>query len=305
MSYKLVSCNETIYPSIDGVSTDLSSYVGQIITVDGNATKSYTVENSATPDAVTVSSPLVVSACVPCVNFASKVTLSADCCECSTLDITDASVYENSLVGHDDWGYRRIEVIRPDGTSYFWSSESSENPDVTILPYSDGGIVDYDYGFLSTDVDGVYTVKIFNFPNWSSTISYTTAIDHFVYRSGKIYRLKTNSTNQDPALDTNETYWEEVLISDDVILTTKYGFSKKKVILCISLLKCYQNLVKMANCGTEKNPCASPCENTKFQSAMKFIVTKKALDIAERKSDWTAVSKMIQILKSICSCGGC
>lgn len=312
MAFNLISCNSGLYPDIlDIASPDLTAYVGNIVTIEDelaiyNVYQSYTVVDVAGGGTLNLGSLVIdaVPSCVPCVSYNSKISTSSDCCECSSIDIVDESTYVNSIIGHATWGYRKIVVARPDGTTYVLSSNSTEERDGAILPWATGGVTDFSYPISDTDVDGVYTVMFYSFPEWSSSVYYNLTLGTIVHRSNKLYKLVASNTGVDPALDTDETYWEEYTI-DDSTLTTRYGTISKVVITCISLDKCNEKLLKKAFCSTEANPCASLCDNKYYAQAMKFIVTKEALSKAKCKGDWVSVQKMIEILKSICSCGGC
>ena len=79
---------------------------------------------------------------------------------------------------------------------------------------------------------------------------------------------------------------------------------EKVVVLCISLLKCYKELVKDAFCGVETNLCKSLCDNKDFMQAMKFRVTLDGLEMAICTNQWADAQNHIRILKSICCCNG-
>ncbi len=126
-----------------------------------------------------------------------------------------------------------------------------------------------------------------------------------VYENGLLYKIKTNNSNVNPEDDTDEVYWEFYEISNST-MTTRYGYEAKLVVLCISLLECKERLIRDAFCATEQNPCGNLCDNKKFMLAVKFMVTQKAIEIAECDSDWASIENQIGILKSICCCnGGC
>lgn len=305
MSWKLISCN-SLYPNIEVVLTpDLTAYEGQIITV-GNPTQSYTVENTADVGTIELDPELIetVTACVPCVGFNAKVEISSDVCSCDSVSVTDDSEYINSVPGHDSWGYRKVVLTRPDESTYVWSSESSDDPDAAITPYTNVSVNTWSYPFSSTDVDGVYKAEIYTFPNWDSSVMYNGLYKAIVFYNGVLYRVKTTHTNINPETDTDSIYWEVIDIDD--VKTTRYYSVAYDVILCISLLKCKEALIRDAFCGIEKSPCGNLCANPKYMNAMKFIVTEEAINIAKCNKDWGTVRKHVEILKSICSCGsGC
>lgn len=298
----LGSCtdNITFTPS----SFTLANEASQVVTFTFNATNVLDSSCELTVDMGCFSQNCeVIFQSLPCIPFNAGVTLSTEECSCSGIVITDTSVYDNTIEGHDSWGYRKIILLRPDGSTYVWSSESSEDPDTVITPHTNVSVDQFTYNFLSTDVDGIYDVKLYAFPNWDNTVAYNQLHKDIVYKNGVLYKIISSNTGQDPELDTDHVYWTVYEISDDT-MATRYAIEKKIVVLCISLLKCKEGLVRDAFCGIESNPCGNLCGNNKFMSAMKFSVTEKAISISECAGDWTSVEKHIEILKSICRCGG-
>jgi hypothetical protein len=304
--YKLTSCN-VLYPDITPVNTNLTAYIGQIITFDTNLTQSYTVEQFSGFGTIGVDADAinVVPACVACVGYNTHLTLSNNECSCGSIVITDDSTYVNSVAGHDSWGYRKVILLEPNGSEYVWSSESSENPDVVITPYTNVSVNAFTYNFTDVSVDGVYDVKVYSFPNWDAAVMYNSLYGAIVYKNGLLYKISTTNVGEDPELDVDGIYWTPYTISNET-LATRYAYEEKIVVLCISLLKCKEGLILDAFCTTETNPCGNLCGNKKYMSAIKFTVVEKAIDISVCQKDWTSVEKQIEILKSICSCGsGC
>lgn len=312
-AFKLQSCN-VLYPDITPVianlgslSTDLTPFIGQIVVITGNPTQSYLVVYLPLLTGLILVSPSslsVVPTCVPCVSYNSHITLSKDECTCNAITIVDDSPYVNSLAGHQIWGYRRIVVTDPSGAQYVYSSLATENPNSPITPYTNVSVNTFAYALSNTSTDGIYDVNIFSFPTWQPNVMYNSLLNIIVYRNGVLYQLNGTNVGIDPTTVLNSTYWSVYTISDDT-LTTRYGYEAKIVVLCISLLTCHEKLVKEAFCTTESNPCGNLCSNKAYMSAIKFNTVMKALEISKCNNDWASVKKQIEILKSICSCGGC
>jgi hypothetical protein len=302
--YTLTSCN-VLYPDITPVATNLFSYIGLVITIEDNPYKSYLVSEESGMGVISIDPEKVevVDGCVPCLGFNSHLTLSSNSCSCGSIVMTDDSVYVNSVEGHDSWGYRRLVLTDSDGNKKVWSSESSENPDYDITPYNGSSPDAFTFTFATTNTDGVYDAKLYTFPNWSDTVTYNSLYGAIVYKGGVLYKIKTTNIGEDPTTDTDGIYWEVYEISEDT-LATRYAYQEKIVILCISLLKCKEGLIRDAFCSVATNPCGDMCKNPKFMAAMKFQVTEMAIGISTCAKDWASVEKDIEILKNICRCGG-
>jgi hypothetical protein len=303
MPFNLISCNN-IYPSIIGVSSpSFTSYIGSVVEI-GNPNQSYTVESvgsgSVNLGDITITE---LQACAPCVPFDTKIGLEFDCCDCNSFSITDESLYSNSIMGYEVNGYRKIIVTDPNGNQYVFSSLETDNPDTEITTYVDLGNSQFTYSFLADAVDGVYEIKMYSFPLWNEDVFYQANLNHVVFYDGALYQIVASGTNNLPDADGNE-FWTPYTITDET-LTTRYGEVKHKTVLCIKLESCKDRMLKEAFCSTESNPCGNLCDNKKFQQTMKYSVTLEAIRIKECSNDWVGVKKGIEILKSICSCGGC
>jgi hypothetical protein len=235
-------------------------------------------------------------------NYKTILCIKSKGCDCDGLSILDESNIPNDSVGHTSFGYRKIVVVTPN-TTYVFSSLVTDLEDESINALTSNGINNFSYNFTDTDVDGIYTVTLYNFPNWDSSAAYLHSSKPIVFYNGVLYKSVRNNTNVNPSTDIDNVYWEVYTISDDT-LKTRYAYQKRKVITCISLDDCYERLVKSAFCDIEGDPCGSLCDNKNFSQAMKYNMTKKAMCFSESISDWASVKNQVQILKSICCCGG-
>lgn len=225
-----------------------------------------------------------------------------DCCD--TLSFKDTSTLLNTFAGHSTFGYRLIRIIRPDGTVYEYSSATSDEPDQVINVLSGTSVNTFNYSFLSTDVDGVWEVQLYNFPEWNSGVMYNVATGVIVHQNDVLYICKESNQNVSPEDDTDNIYWEPYTL-DDSTLDTRYGESIKKVVLCISLIGCYRKMVEDGLCSAESNPCAPICDNKKLMQASKVRVIWDAIIKAECNNDFNRVKDLVDMWKSSCSCVNC
>lgn len=224
-------------------------------------------------------------------------------CECKKITFADTSNYDdNGLPGHtlDLFTSRTITITRPNGTKYILATEDITPRDATIQPPSASSNL-FQYDFTSTDVDGVYTIQVCSYPDWSSSVLYDTYLQPIVRRDGVLYKAIATNFNADPSIPENSIYWQVYTCTDNCD-DTRYCTSQKIVVLCISLLKCYKKLVADAFCSIENGVCKDFCSNKEFQNAMKFRVTLDAIEFSSCAGDWNATEKQIDILNSICCC---
>jgi hypothetical protein len=221
-------------------------------------------------------------------------------CDCRKITFADNSVYDNTMAGHDPEFFtsRTIVLTRPDGTKYIWGTSDIEDRDATIQPHFNSPNT-FSYNFLETDKDGVYSIQLCTYPNWSDAVLYDAYLQPIVLSGGKLYKCIATNSNLDPA--TNPSYWQEYTCIDNCDVT-RYCTTQKVVVLCISLLKCYKQLVADAFCSIDGNPCKPLCDNKSFMNAMKFRVTLDALEFAVCARDWAAVKNQMEVLNSICCC---
>lgn len=235
-------------------------------------------------------------------NYKTELSVCVDSCNCGRLTITDESIIPNDSVGHAVFGYRKIIVTTPDNT-YVYSSLTGDNPNESINVLTSNGVNDFNYNFQTTDTDGIYSVLLYNFPLWNDSALYTKANRPIVFLDGILYRCIEDNVNVDPSTDITNTYWETYTISDDT-LKTRYAKLARKVVICISLIKCADRKVKEAFCDATNDCAENLCDNKSAQQAMKVSLLQKALCIAEEENNWTEVENLIEMFKSIC-CDSC
>jgi hypothetical protein len=224
-------------------------------------------------------------------------------CDCTKLSFADTSNYtDNGMTGHDidSFNSRKITITRPDGSKFIMGTSDISPKDLLIgPPYASPNLFSYSFG--DTDMDGIYSIQICSYPDWSSTATYESYLFPIVRRNGILYKCKSTSNNIDPATDTSSVFWTVYECTDNCD-DTRYCTTKNIVVLCISLLKCYKKLVADAFCSVENAGCKDISLNKQFQNAMKFRVTLDAIEFSVCAGDWDSAKKQIEILKSICCC---
>ena len=231
-------------------------------------------------------------------------TLSISC-DCKIITFSDTSNYEtNGYPGHDPelFTSRKIIMTRPNGTTYVWGTPDVIGADKVIQPFLNSSNT-FQYTLTSDDSDGIYDFQLCTYPDWSADVFYDSFLNTIVRRNGILYKIVASNSNLDPSNPANINYWVEYNCTNDCN-NTRYCDSEKIVILCISLLKCYKNLVASAFCSMELNPCKPMCDNLQFLNAMKFRVTMDALEFSVCAGDWASAQKQIDILNKICCCNG-
>jgi hypothetical protein len=226
-------------------------------------------------------------------------------CDCKTITFSDTSnYYTNDLPGHDPelFTSRTITMTKPNGEQYIWATSDITLSNQVIQPHYNSTNT-FQYTLTNIDEDGIYSFQICTYPDWSNEVYYESFLGTIVRRDGKLYKCTSSSANLDPSNIANAAYWTLYTCTgtcDD----TRYCTTEKIVILCVSLLKCYKQLVADAFCGMKSNPCKNMCDNKAFMNAMKFRVTMDALEFAVCASDWESAQEQVDILKSICCCNG-
>jgi hypothetical protein len=226
-------------------------------------------------------------------------------CDCKKMTFADNSNYiTNGLPGHDPelFTSRTIRIKKPNGSFYVYGTPDVANTDQVIQPhYSSSN--QFSYQFTPNDVDGIYEITLCSYPDWNASVFYESFIQTIVRRNGKLYKVVSSNTNLDPSDPDNINYWVEYTCDVDCD-DTRYCTTQKIAVLCISLLKCYKDLVSEAFCSMKKNPCKDICDNKEFINAMKFRVTLDGLEMAICSGQWSDAQDHIDILKSICCCNG-
>lgn len=250
-------------------------------------------------------SPVSVDDCIiysSSFNTDVAITGANDCC--TSFSFSDTSSIYNTFPGHSVFGYRLIRLIKADGTIYEWSSAVSDDPDATCEVLSPTNVNDFTYNFIDSDIDGIYEVQIYNFPEWDSTVTYNQLLTPIVHKGDKLYKCVQSSINVDPSTEVTPTYWQEYDL-DETTLLTRYGTSKKEVVLCLNLIPCYKNLVEQAFCGDKSNPCQSLCDNKQAMTAAKIRIYWDAIGFAECREDWAEVQNLVDMWKNSCACVDC
>ena len=224
-------------------------------------------------------------------------------CDCTKFSFIDGSNYINSLPGHNPefFNSRTFTITKPDGSTYVLATADVADRDETIGPHYNSSN-NFAYQFTEDDEDGVYEIELCTYPDWQSDVLYQVVTNTIVNRNGKLYKVIASNTNVDPALPAGATYWTEYSCIGDCD-KTRYCTKERVVVLCISLLKCYKNLVKSALCEVAAAPCAKDMsDNKKFMDAMKFKVVLDSLEFSACDERWDLVEKDMDLLKTICCC---
>ena len=240
-------------------------------------------------------------------SFNSGISLSTcngvnECC--TGLSFSDSSTILNTMAGHDIFGYRLIRVTNANGLIYEYSSATSDEPDQLIGVLAPSNNNDFTYSFTDADTDGVWSIQVYNFPEWQGSVLYSGNLGIIVHKDDKLWKCIQSSAGIDPVTDTDNLYWEEYSLDVDA-LDTRYGYEVKIVVLCIALIGCYKKLIEDALCSTKSNPCAPICENKKMMNAMKIRVIWDAINNAECNGDYLEIESQLVMWKSICSCVNC
>lgn len=227
---------------------------------------------------------------------------------CSKLTIVDNANYTtNSEVGHtlsDFSDYIRIEITNPDNDVYVMSSVTGTDVDETIQVPSTG-VHTFNHLFSDTDTDGIYTVTICSYPTWDINYAYIYPTGHIivVYFNGILYKLLADSTGDQP--DVSPTQWEVYQPSNADNLLTRYCTVEKLIILCRSILSCYETIVHKAFCEIDSDFCNDDilCKNRDFLNATKMNLLLEQIEFSVDRQQWNEIEKIIDLMKSICNCG--
>lgn len=237
-------------------------------------------------------------------------------CDCKKITFKDTSNYtSNDLPGHaeSDFTSRKITITKSDGSTFSYITVDIKNNDPVTYPLSKQGITytiipsyavsnnQFNYSFIDTDEDGIYSVEICTYPNWRSDVYYQSFLQPIVLYNGKLYKAITSSTNVNPEADASGIYWS-VYTDTSSCSNTRYCNTQKIVVLCISVMDCYRKSVSDAFCSMQKSPCKDMCDNKAFMKAMKMRVVMDGLEFASCGFDWENAKEHIDILKSLCCC---
>jgi hypothetical protein len=230
-------------------------------------------------------------------------TLTVDA-SCSTFTYTDESNYDtNTQVGHaraSFTDYRRVVITTGDGSTYIQSSIAAADVDESI-PTASTGTDTINFTLRDTDVDGIYTVRMCNYPTWDVTLAYAT--DDIVYYSGTLYKaLSATTIGATPDVTTAEWEVYAPLPADELL--TPYCTEAKVVVLCRSILDCKEKLVHESFCLIASDFCNDDvlCKNKTFLSSIKLDMLIKATNISVNRQAWNEVETQVNLMKSICGC---
>jgi hypothetical protein len=314
--YSLISCYPLIYPDILSLSSALlADYVGQVVYINGDNDRHYTVTfvegEEDCLDPIVIESVVAVPDCPPLDNFRASLlddsgVVSIDINDsCSGLVITDNSNYDvNGSPGHlrpRFTDFRRVHIIGP-SSEWVMSSIPDDTTADQVIPAPSIGTDEFAFSFQDVDSDGIYEVRLCTYPTWTDLAQYPSSPLNVVYYEGVLYRCIQDSTDNVP--DENPEYWEVYEPTPEEALLTRYCTVQRVVVLCISLLKCYEKLVHDAFCLMDNNFCNDDvlCKNKKFLAATKMMILLKAVEISVNKNAWHEVEKQIRLMKLICGC---
>ena len=152
------------------------------------------------------------------------------------------------------------------------------------------------------DIDGVYTVRLCNYPTWDNTLQYPAGEIVFSTKTNELFvanALTPITTPPDQA-----TEWDLYEPVNDEELLTPYCTEAKIAVLCRNILKCKEELVHEAFCLIESDFCNDDllCKNKTFLDSVKMIVTISAMGSSVNREAWNEVESQMNILKTICNC---
>jgi hypothetical protein len=222
---------------------------------------------------------------------------------CSTLTFTDYANFDtNTEPGHaraDFSDYRRVTIIRGTQADYVMSSIAGDG-DEQISPASTTNDT-INYAFQTNEVDNIFEVRICNYPTWNVAVAYE--IGDVTYYDGVLYQaLGTTTPAATP--DTTPAEWEAYEPTPEEELLTKYCTVEKIVVLCISILKCQEQLVHAAFCLIDADFCNDDvlCKNHTFMAAVKLNVLLANIEYAVNRQAWDEVERNLDLMKTICNC---
>lgn len=229
--------------------------------------------------------------------------------QCSSIQITDNSNYNNAEVGHsrsDFSDYRFIRMTKPTGEFYYFSSV--EFDDITIDQVISPASSDNDDFFYildnELDKDGVYKFEMCNYPTWDDEVTYETGELVVVFYEGELYRLLSESQGNLPN-EADSEFWELYELADpEDEYETRYCTCSRIAVLCLNTYKCYQELTRDAFCAIREDFCNDEllCKNKKFLDTIKLRILIDEVGYAVRRQAWTEVEDIFNLIYKICGC---
>jgi hypothetical protein len=176
------------------------------------------------------------------------------------------------------------------------------DPDQVIAPPSSGNTL-LNYIFLTTDIDGVWTIDMWEYPTWQTEVYYNSLTPSrivVVYHNEKLWKLKQASLNNQP--QAGSAYWEEFTAKDDF---SRYYYSAKIGVRHIKLVPEYDKLVAASACSIIHNPCDDQaiCRDKNFMRVMKMNVLMHAFEMAMCHRDFNRAAQYASAaLQLACGC---
>ena len=295
---------------------DLFSEVGRVVTLATTGDTCWQV-SYYTDDCNPILSGVVVTSYVDCVTcnppplpFETTLGNIAVDSKCSMITFDDESNYSTAVEeGHsmsDFDTYRVITITRFNGETYTLSSLGDGDEVITT-----GSTGDINFAYLfQTDIDGniidedgLYDVDICNYPTWSTLAAYDIVLNPeiVVYYNGVLYKALSSSTGSQPDLVIAD--WEVYTPTVQEKSLSRYCSRLKIVVLCLSILDCYDKKVLDSVCS-DKDFCSdyAVCNNDSLLDAMKIRLMIDAVENSVDNIQYDEVIRQIDIMKQICNC---
>ncbi len=224
---------------------------------------------------------------------------------CSVLSFTDQGNYDtNTQAGHaraNFSNYRRAVITTGDGSTYIMSSVAAADVDETI-PTASTGTDLINFTLRDSDIDGVYTVRLCNYPTWDNTLQYPAGEIVFSTKTNELFVANTLTPITTPPDQASE--WDLYEPVGDDELLTPYCTEQKIAVLCRNILECKEKLVHEAFCLVDSDFCNDDilCKNKKFLDSVKMLVLISAMNDSVNRQAWNEVESQMNLLKTICSC---
>jgi len=132
--------------------------------------------------------------------FQAAITSSYDSVQTAIL-IEDTSNYTTStqtshaLANFDSTSFYRIEILKPDLSTFVWSNQSGADVSITSpsLNIFNGGNI-----LLPSDGSGNYVNKVYTVPSWIDIETYNLSDIDTVFHSGILWEVQGNSVTSEP-----------------------------------------------------------------------------------------------------------